>query len=124
MRKNTIILACGIIVVSLLLLMVSKFGVKRGSSVVITINGEEYDSFSLYEDNRCELEGFSGGHNTLVISGGYAYIESADCPDKLCMQQGRINKVGEQIVCLPHRIVITIQGDRQKDEPQVDTIAK
>lgn len=40
------------------------------------------------------------------------FIES-ECPDKLCERTGWISRPGEAAICLPNRIVIRIEGDRQ-----------
>jgi len=39
-------------------------------------------------------------------------VIKSTCRDKLCMKQGWIDKPGESIVCLPNRISITIQGEK------------
>ena len=49
-------------------------------------------------------------------------MEDADCPDRLCVKQGRIKKVGESIVCLPHKVVIEIVGE--KEEAGVDAVTQ
>jgi hypothetical protein len=53
--------------------------------------------------------------NTLVIEGGRARIEAADCPDKLCVKQRAISKAGESIICLPHKLVIRISRESGVD---------
>ncbi|MCX7846336.1 MAG: NusG domain II-containing protein [Dictyoglomaceae bacterium] len=37
---------------------------------------------------------------------------SSPCPDKLCIKQGWIKKVGETIVCLPNRVVLRFEGKK------------
>ncbi len=39
-------------------------------------------------------------------------VIKSTCRDKLCMKQGWIDRPGESIVCLPNRISITIQGEK------------
>ncbi len=46
--------------------------------------------------------------NVLVIKDGTAFIKSADCPDKICVHHSPISKVGETIICLPHKLVVEI----------------
>ncbi|HBE87040.1 MAG TPA: hypothetical protein DDW53_19330, partial [Lachnoclostridium sp.] len=41
----------------------------------------------------------------------YASITEASCPDKVCVRTGKIHRSGELIVCLPNRVVITIEGE-------------
>ena len=47
----------------------------------------------------------------LVIKDGKADITEADCPDKLCVHQAPISREGEALVCLPHRVVVTVRGE-------------
>ena len=79
----------------------------EGETVVISINGETVAEYSLSENGEYVL---NGGTNILVIENRHAYIKNADCPDKLCVHQGKISKSGERIVCLPNRLMAEIFG--------------
>lgn len=46
----------------------------------------------------------------LEIKDGKARITNSNCPDKICVKTGYISKAGENIICLPHRIVVEITG--------------
>ena len=35
--------------------------------------------------------------------------EEADCPDRRCTRMGPISEPGEWMVCLPHRVTVTIR---------------
>lgn len=48
------------------------------------------------------------GHNTVVIGGGTVDVTAADCSNQVCVDHDPISQVGEQIVCLPHGMVIEI----------------
>jgi hypothetical protein len=50
-----------------------------------------------------------GGSNTVHVEHGRIAVTAADCPDKLCVQQGYIADDLIPIVCLPHRLVIEIE---------------
>lgn len=60
---------------------------------------------------------YSGGHNTIVAENGEIYVKTADCPDKLCVNQGRISDGSAPIVCLPNRLVIKITDSPGEDKP-------
>ena len=68
-----------------------------------------YGEYSLKENRTVQIV-TDKGENTLCIENGRAYISSADCPDLLCVRQGGIEKDGESIVCLPHRVIVTVSG--------------
>lgn len=48
------------------------------------------------------------GSNTIVVEGGQVRVSEADCPNHDCIDQGAIDEVGEQIVCLPHKLWVEI----------------
>ena len=79
-----------------------------GDTVLVTINGERVAEYPLSDDGEYSI---NGGSNILIISEGAAYMLEASCPDKLCVNQGKISMSGERIVCLPNKIMIEILGD-------------
>ena len=84
-----------------------------GTRVVVTIGGEEYAEYDLSVDRCVELH-TQKGTNILVIEDGSARIVSADCPDKLCVSQGRISRDGQMLVCLPHELVVEVTAAVQE----------
>ena len=59
----------------------------------------------------------------LTIKSGKAYMSEAGCPDKVCVSQGEISRTGESIICLPNRIVVTIEGNN-KSEDDIDAYVR
>ena len=53
-------------------------------------------------------------------------MTEADCPDKICVNTGKISKIGETIVCLPHRVVVEIQGEvsQSDSDDSIDSVVK
>ncbi|MGE5627865.1 MAG: NusG domain II-containing protein [Solirubrobacterales bacterium] len=49
-------------------------------------------------------------YNIVFVEKGKIRVSDADCPDKLCVKAGCISQSGQNIVCLPHRLIISIQG--------------
>lgn len=49
-----------------------------------------------------------GGVNTVRIHGGTVDVVSANCENQLCVDHDPINLEGQQIVCLPHGVVVQI----------------
>ena len=76
----------------------------RGShgSVRITVDGEEYGTYSLAKDQTISI----GHTNICEIKDGQAHMTEATCPDHLCMKQHAIDSKGGTIVCLPNKVVI------------------
>ena len=114
MKKNDIILAVLLVIVAMICALFIQVLVKKNGNVaVVSIDGQVYKELSLNQNTELELNKTDNvdGYNILVIENGYAYMKDADCPDKICVHQGRISKTGETIVCLPHKVVIEIKGE-------------
>ena len=73
---------------------------------IITVN--------LSEDQSFTLEAEDGGYNTVTVKDGKIAVTEANCPDQYCVKQGFSNS-GAQIVCLPHKLVITFLGETEID---------
>ncbi len=56
-------------------------------------------------------------YNVIEITEGGVRMKEADCPDQICVSRGLIQKSGQSIVCLPHRLVIRLEqlGDQELD---------
>ncbi len=109
LKKRDILLIAGILIIAaavwLGLRLTSSGG---GSTVLVTVDGEQYASLPLGRDAELLIESADGGENLLVISGGEARVESANCPNGVCVDTGAVSEDGELIVCLPHKVVIEI----------------
>ena len=79
----------------------------------VQIEGQEDAYYPLSKDGVYAL---NGATNTLVIEDGWVWMSDADCPDKLCIHQGKIRKNGQWIICLPNRVAVTIEGAAEDAE--------
>ena len=111
-----VVLIAFFLLLSAALFAVIHFTQTAGAGVVVRVNGEEVARYSLSKNGRYEL---NGGTNILVIEDGKAYLIEADCPDKLCVRQGKISSSGQVITCLPNRLTVTVYG---ADDNGVDII--
>lgn len=80
---------------------------ETGAYVIVRINGEDCGHYSLSDSGIYDL---NGGTNILVIEDGKAYLKDANCPDKLCVKQGKISNNGQCITCLPNKLTVTVYG--------------
>ena len=85
----------------------------EGRYVVVFHGEEEIGRYALSEDGEYVIR-TEGGTNTLCIRNGEAFVSAADCPGGDCMRMGRIGENGGSIVCLPHKLVIRIEGGEEE----------
>ena len=83
----------------------------------ITVSGKLYKNVPLSAhkgEDIIEVK-TDQGINVVSIKDDKVAIIEADCPDKICMGPGYINKVGESLVCLPHKVMVEIKGETSDD---------
>ena len=71
----------------------------------ITVGKEVVGEYPLSENKTITL-----AHNVIVIENGKVRMESADCPDHLCVKKGEKSLTWQTIVCLPNEVVVEIIG--------------
>ena len=86
-----------------------------GAVAVVTVDGVEQGRYALSEDCTVPIESGDGGYNLLVIADGTARITQANCGDHTCVRTGAISLTGQSIICLPHKVVIRIEGGAAGD---------
>ena len=89
----------------------------EGNTVTVTVDGEIYGVYALSEERQVDIT-TPKGHNTLVIRDGQALVTEADCPDGICAGHRPIHRNGESIVCLPHKVVVTVTAT-ETDAPDI-----
>ena len=110
--KNDIILTASILIVAVVVFVAVLFVSRKGGYVEVKKDGKIIGKYPLSTNVTVEISG-SIGYNLLVIEDGEAYIKSADCPDKLCVKRGKIDKNGETAVCLPNKVTVTVIGGKE-----------
>ena len=121
MKKQDFILIFALLAVAVVaFFVISNVISKDGAKVQVLVDGEIFYEYNLDENGEYSIETDMGA-NTLVIKDKKAYVSEADCPDKLCVKQGEISKSGQSVICLPHKLVVTIVDD-EGETPELDAI--
>ena len=56
-----------------------------------------------------EVTSPSGGKNVIIVHEGKIGVQSADCPDKICVNTPHVSDEISPIVCMPNKLVIKIK---------------
>ncbi len=63
--------------------------------------------------------------NEYEIKDGYVNMIHSNCKDKLCVNMKKISKNGEMIVCLPHKVYISVHSLNEEDDGDgIDAVAE
>lgn len=121
-ERNDRILIVGIMVCAVLLAFAFLLkGSGVGTTVVVTVSGEEYGRYSLLKEQVVQI----GDTNTLVIHNHEADMLFAECPDQICVKHTPISETDENIICLPNQVVVTIEDVYGKQtQTKLDAVVK
>ncbi len=101
---------------SLSLLCLYLFSRPSSAPLVVEIlqDGVLTESISLSELTHPEERTITanGKENQILLEKDGVSMLSADCPDRLCVHQGKITNPSYPIVCLPNKLVIRLKGER------------
>lgn len=120
-KADFIIIGAVVVVAAVLLIFLYVSSSNFGSYVQIEIDGKITETLPLDEDTEKEIATENGGTNTLVIKDGKAKMTEANCPDGICKNHKAINRNGESIICLPHKVVVSVVDNNSDDE--IDAVA-
>ena len=70
-------------------------------------------------DNVFEIK-YNDEYNRVIVKGKEVWIEEASCLNQVCVRHKTISKVGETIVCIPHKLIVEIIGEQQDLDVIVD----
>lgn len=108
-HRNDVILIAALLLAAGVLALWLGLTRQDGGVARVQIDGETVMELPLDQDTQVVLG--EGEHtNTLVIENGAARVIAADCPDQVCVRQGAVRYNGESIVCLPHKLIVSIEG--------------
>ncbi len=100
-------LAGSLLLAAVILLLVINGSRESGGVAVVRVDGVETERLPLSVNGTFPL---NGGSNILIIQDGQAWMSEANCPDLICVRQGKIHYSGQVITCLPNRLTVTIEG--------------
>lgn len=92
-----------------------------GKYVQVEVDGKVVDTVELSADYEKQYD-FDGNTNTLVIKDGKASVTEANCKDGICVNHMPVSRSGESIICLPHKLVVTVLDDVDSN-PEIDAVA-
>jgi len=117
-KKWDIILIISLICLSFIPELI--FGVMMGKNyngtyAEVTLDGKPYKKIILSEHRGEDKISINTeyGYNILEIDD--ASIKILDCRDKICIKSGFISNPGEIIVCLPHKLMVEIKSNDNKN---------
>jgi len=109
----------------LLVLSLASIGVvhrlmQPGSVAVVEVDGHEVHRLDLSVNGRRAVAG-PLGETMIQVNAGKVRVESSPCPHRLCVRMGWVKRSGSLIVCVPNRVLVRVEGEKKKGEPDAVT---
>ena len=98
---------------------------RDGIVAVITKDGEVLKKINLEKVTSARewtIEGKLKTFNTIRTEPGQIRFMDSNCPNRICVDSGWLKKPGDMAVCLPHRLVIIIEGKDKRSD--IDVISR
>lgn len=112
-KRNTIILIAVLAVALLAGFVIQKvFLSASGVEVVLQLEGRELERLDIDKNADFVVRSWDGGFNHVHIEDGAVWVTDADCGDQTCVRTGKAWQQGQVIACLPHRLIIYVEGER------------
>ncbi|MEG0250200.1 MAG: NusG domain II-containing protein [Peptostreptococcus sp.] len=123
MKKKDVILI-GVILLAILVSIFANKVINSGDSdrIEIYVKNKLYKEYPIDADEKITIENGNEKNVIYIHDKGVEMLE-ANCPDEVCIKAGFINKAGQSIVCLPHKINIKIVTD-DKTKKDLDVTTK
>jgi len=114
-KKNIILFGGLLLLIGVAFLIRGVLYSGQEAYIEIVCENEVRYTFDMDETKTIRVEHPDGSYNVVCIEQGTVWVEDADCDNHDCIKQGRISKVGQSVICLPHQMVIRIVGTQDSE---------
>ncbi len=112
MKKKYIGAVCiaAVLILCIIWIVVQNVTKVQGNIAEIRVANEVVRTLDLSKDTKITVQGKNNITLVVIVSNGSVYVESSECPDKICVNKGRISNEYETIVCLPAQTIVEVRG--------------
>ena len=93
--------------ITLLVFWLTSVKGKVGSYAYVIKDSEEILKIDMKYDGSYEIEGVKT-KMIIEVKNGNLKVKESGCPDQICVHHVEVSKVGEEIICLPNKVIIRV----------------
>lgn len=96
--------------------------INSGNKLVAVIKQDgkvvkKIDLNNVKKDTEIKIKSKDNHYNIIEVGEKKIRFKSADCQNQICVKSGWIKHPGDSVACLPHKVLIVIQGkNREVDD--------
>lgn len=93
-------------------------------TAVVVLDGQEVARYALDDVEAPTVIEVPGAPYpiSLELQPGRIRVAHSDCPSQDCVHTGWIDEAGEQIICLPNKLIISLVGEQDTQSKDFDVI--
>lgn len=116
MKKFDFVILGFFITISIIGIIWIYLSTDTGTTCTVYVKGEFYGKYSLYEEQCIDVVIENQIVNTISIGDGQVWMLMADCPDHICINQGKISQSGKTICCAPNNVIVVVDDKGKAGE--------
>lgn len=122
LKKSDVALIIVLLIISAICLLPKYLSKSDSLTAVILKDGQEIERIDLglvTEEYEIDLE--CTPKATITVGPNYIFYSYAECPDKLCVNTGKLTHAGDTAACIPSKTLVVLEGEKSSDQPDVIT---
>lgn len=94
-------------------------------TAVVSLDGTVAAEYALADYDQPTLVSVEGAPYPIVLelSPDGVRVAESHCPGEDCLRTGAIHTAGQQIICLPNKLIVSLEGDSNAPTPDIDAVA-
>lgn len=108
-----------------LLFVLRPRGGSEGLTAVVSLDGTVVAEYALADYDQPTLVNVEGAPYPIVLELSHDGVRVAEshCPGQDCLRTGTIHAAGQQIICLPNKLILSLKGGADTPTPDIDAVA-
>lgn len=88
-------------------------GAKEAQPVLVELQKEDAGTWEMAAEEQAALQQ-ANDYNIFLCQDGKVRMLVSNCPDQICVRHNAVSATGENIICLPHKMMIEIIGSKEQ----------
>ena len=114
-KTKDVILVVALLVVAIVSFFIIHSKPNENLEAVIVKDNQTYKIINLNEVEQPYQINIDGSIPVIIsVEKNSIYFKKSECPDKICVNTGRLSKAGDIAICLPARVSIELRGNQKE----------
>ena len=114
-KTKDVILLAALLILAIISFFIIYSKPNENLEAVIVKDNQTYKIINLNEVEQPYQINIDGSIPVIIsVEKNSIYFKNSECPDKICVNTGKLSKAGDIAVCLPARVSIELRGNQKE----------